>query len=185
MPRSQYIKVAAVCLGRQPGSDIWVFNEKIQYCSDGNKPSAKDSPYVWLGALIGRRKLAGVPVTSDAAVMPEKIDDPKEALTCTLLALKAAVDNNYVSAFMVIAADLLCTHYETVFEAYGMCPTPIAIGKKNTGKSTAARTSLYLFGVPQKYFIREFTDTQTTSQNARKTFPSVFDDPENISKLSH
>ena len=183
VPRSSYIKIAAACLGRQPGSDIWVLNERVQFHSNGEKLSVNESPYVWLGALIGRRNLPGVPINSDAAIMPDKTEDPKEALSCTLQALKAAVDNNYVPAFMVIAAALLCTHYETVFETYGMCPTPIVIGKKNTGKSTAARTSLYLLGVPQKHFIREFTDTQTTSQNARKTFPSVFDDPDKISQV--
>ena len=79
-----------------------------------------------------------------------------------LQALKATEDS-YVPAFMVIAAALLCTHYETAFETYSMFPTPIAIGKKNTGKSTAARTSLYL-NVPQKHFIREFTNTQTKNK---------------------
>jgi hypothetical protein len=39
---------------------------------------------------------------------------------------------------------------------YGMCPTPIAVGPKNTGKSTAARTGLALFGTPQ-FFICHFT----------------------------
>ena len=154
----------------------------MQFHSNGEKLSVNESHYVWLGSLIGRRNLPGVPINSDAAIMPDNTEDPKEALSCTLQALKAVVDN-YVPAFMVIAAALLCTHYETVFETYGMCPMPIIIGKKNTGKSTAARTSLYLLGVPQKHFIREFTDTtdtQTTSQNA---FPSVFDDPDKISQV--
>lgn len=63
-----------------------------------------------------------------------------------------------------------------------MCPTPVAIGPKNTGKSTAGKTALALLGTPQ-FFVREFTAAQTAVLNSRKTFPSVFDDPSEISKI--
>ncbi len=51
--------------------------------------------------------------------------------------------NNYVSAFFLISAGM-ALHYELILEKYGMCPLPVAVGPKNTGKSTAARTALAL-----------------------------------------
>ena len=76
----------------------------------------------------------------------------------------------------------MALYYELVTEKYGMCPTPVAIGCKNTGKSTAGRTLLALFGTPQ-FFIRDFKATQTSAISSCKTFPTVFDDPDDLSKV--
>ncbi len=91
----------------------------------------------------------------------------QNALDNTLVCLKQAVNNNYVPAFMLIASAGLAMHYET--SLYGMCP---AVGPKNTGKSTAAKSALALLGTPQ-FFVRDFTATQTSALNSRKTFPSI------------
>lgn len=48
--------------------------------------------------------------------------------------------------------------------------------------STAARTALALLGTPQ-FFVREFTAAQTSILSSRKTFPSVFDDPDDLAKV--
>ncbi len=63
-----------------------------------------------------------------------------------------------------------------------MCPTPVAVGPKNTGKSTAAKSALALLGTPQ-FFVRDFTATQTSALNSRKTFPSIYDDSSDIGKV--
>ncbi len=60
------------------------------------------------------------------------------------MCLKQAVNNNYVPVFMLIASAELAMHHETVMSIYGMCPTPVAVGPKNTGKSTAAKSALAL-----------------------------------------
>lgn len=110
------------------------------------------------------------------------LSSPISAFESTLTSLNLAVDNNYIPAFRVIAAGGMALHYELVIEKYGMCPTPVAIGCKNTGKSTAGRTLLALLGTPQ-FFIRDFTATQTSALSSRKTFPTVFDDPDDLSKV--
>ena len=73
-------------------------------------------------------------------------------------------------------------HYKDIQSVYGMCPTPIAIGHKNTGKSTVARYFLASCGT-QQFFIRDFTATAPSSLNYRKTIPTVFDDPDDIGNL--
>ena len=84
--------------------------------------------------------------------------------------------------FFLIASAGMAVHYEVVMEKYGMCPTPVAIGPKNTRKSTAARTALALLGTPQ-FFEREFTAAPTAILNSRKSFPMVFNDPTDIRKV--
>ena len=128
---------------------------------------------------MGNRKLTSVALKSDAAVVTD--DDPYEAAYTTLRALKA-VSNNFVAAFTVLGAFGMAIHYDTVLDGYGMCPTPVLIGKKNTGKSTIALTALYMCGIPH-FFVRDFTSTAPSNLNSRKTFPTVFDDPDEISKV--
>ena len=131
--------------------------------------------------MIGNRNLPNVAPASDAAKIPLKVT-PKVALDTTLTSLKEAVANNFVPAFILIASVGMAIHFETVQEVYGMCPTPVGIGRKNTGKSTGAKTAIALTGTPQ-FFVREFTAAQTASLNSRKTFPTVFDDPSDIGKI--
>ena len=182
MDRVQYIKKAAVCLGRQPDSNVWVLNDKVHLDTSGKQIPTDMSEYIWLGSMIGnRRNLSNVAPPSDAAMIPMK-EQPKVALDRTLTSLKEAVDNNFVSAFILIASAGMSMHYESILEKYGMCPTPVGVGRKNTGKSTAAKTALALIGTPQ-FFVREFTSVQTATMNSRKTFPTVFDDPTDIPKV--
>ncbi len=181
IPKVRYVKRAAECLGQQPGSRVWVMNEEVHLDENGDHIPISDSEYIWLGPMISNRSLANVAPASHAALIPLRCS-PKTALDRTLTCLKQAVDNNFVPAFFVIAAAGMAVHYEAVMEKYGMCPTPVAIGFKNTGKSTAARTALALLGTPQ-FFIREFTAAQTSVLGSRKTFPTVFDDPDDLSKV--
>ena len=143
---SRNLKKAAECLGRQPNSNTWVTNEKIHIDLDGNLIPLHNQEYIWLGSLVGNRKLTSVALKSDAAVVTD--DDPYETAYTTLRALKKAVSNNFVAAFTVLGAFGMAIHYDTVLDGYGMCPTPVLIGKKNTGKSTIALTALYMCGIP-------------------------------------
>ena len=139
-----YVKQAAECLGLQPGSKVWVLNENFQLNSDGDIIPNKASKYIWLGPMVNTRSLANVAPATDAAIVP-MMSKPLEAFEGTLASLKVAVDNNFLPAFFVIASAGKALHYEIVMDMYGMCPTPVAIGFKNTGKSTAGRTILLPF----------------------------------------
>jgi hypothetical protein len=92
---------------------------------------------------------------------------PEVAFENTLLCLKDAVGSNFIPAFYLIASAAMALHYESIIEIYGMCPTPVAIGVKNTGKSTAARTAIALLGTPQ-FFIRDFTASQISELTSKK-----------------
>ena len=155
-------------------------NDKIHIDLDGNIIPVHDQEYIWLGSLVGSRKLTNVALSSDAALVTD--GDPYEAAYSTLSALKKAVSNNFVAAFTVLGAFGMAIHYDAVLDGYGMCPTPVVIGKKNTGKSTIALTALHMCGIPH-FIVRDFTSTAPSTLNSRKTYPTVFDDPDEISKV--
>ena len=169
VPLNKYVKKAAVCLGRQPSSNVWVLNEETHIDETGNKISTSDSEYIWIGGMIGNRNLPNVAPASDAAIVPCKVV-PHDALGNTLHCLKEAVDNNFVPAFFIIASAGMAVHYEVVNNNYGICPTPVGIGPKNMGKSTAARTALALLGTPQ-FFVHEFTSAQTANSIVARLSP--------------
>ena len=89
-----------------------------------------------------------------------------------------------MSAFLLLASEGMAIHYEMVQLIYGMCPTPVAVGPKNVGKSTAAKCLLALLGTPQ-FFVRDISATQRSVLTSRKTFPTVFNDPSDIGKVKH
>ena len=82
-------------------------------------------------------------------------------------------------AFTVLGALGMAIHYDAVLDGYGMCSIPVLISNKNTGKSTVALTALFMCGIPH-FFVRDFTSTAPSNLNSRKTFPTVFDDPDEI-----
>ena len=79
IPRVECIKQAAQCLGRQPGSNVWVLNEDMQFDSEGVRISNVQSEYIWLGGRIGKRNLPNVAPPTDAAVVPA-LAEPLDAL---------------------------------------------------------------------------------------------------------
>lgn len=181
IPFNQYVKKAAECLGRQPRSNIWVLNEDVQLTEDGELIPSTETEYIWLGGMVGNRALSNVAPADDAAIVP-LMTTAQKALDATLSCLKTAVRNNFVAAFFLISSAGMALHYETVMEKYVMCPTPIGVGLKNAGKSTAAKTAIALLGTPQ-FFVRDFSTSQTSVLSSRKTFPTVLDDPSDLSKV--
>ena len=102
-----------------------MLNNEIHINEEGNLIPKEQQEYIWLGNLIGSRKLKNVALATDAAMVTSV--DPYAAAYDTLSALKKAVSNNFVPAFTVLGAVCMGIHYEKVLEDYGMCPTPVAI----------------------------------------------------------
>jgi len=61
-----------------------------------------------------------------------------------------------------------------------MCPTPVAIGPKNTEKTTAASTAMGMLGMSSHFHICDMTGVEASEQMVRKTVPSILDDPDDM-----
>ena len=176
--QDQFSKTAACCLGQQPSSKIWVMNNHVQLDAAGEQISNEDSPYMWLGNLHPGNGKTIAFVEDQALVMHP--DQKQTAMDTLLKVLKETVKDNFIPAFLYLGGAAMASHYEAIFQVQSMCPTPVAIGSKNTGKTTAANTALGMLGMPAHFHIRDTTDVEASEQMERKTFPSILDDPDDM-----
>lgn len=118
---------------------MWILNEEVHVTEDGELIPTKESPFIWIGGMVGNRKISNVAPTGDAALVP-LLALPQQALDDTLMLLKRAVSNNFIAAFFLVASAGMALHYEAVIERYEMCPTPMLIDNCfNAGARTTAR----------------------------------------------
>jgi hypothetical protein len=67
------VKRAAECFGKQPESNVWILNENTHLNEDGEIIPAAESEYIWIGGMIGNRRLPNVAPAQDAAFVYEDI----------------------------------------------------------------------------------------------------------------
>jgi hypothetical protein len=77
----------------------------------------------------------------------------------------------------------MAMHYETIQKFFGQCPTPLAVGTNDTGKTTAAKAFLSVVGRKDKGLARQLTQAEASLKCASSTIPFVFDDPDNLSEV--
>ena len=181
IPQERLSKIAACCMGQQPLSKVWVMNGSIHLDDNGEPIDPDDSPYIWLGAYY-----AGNGKTIAYASDEANIVDPsrkQEALDTLLCVLKDTIKENFLPAFLFMGGACMVSHFHAIFETTSMCPTPTAVGPKHTGKTTAANSALAMMGLPSHFHISEMTQIEANEQMERNTFPSVFDDPDDMRRL--
>ena len=178
VPQDDFSKTAACCVGQQPDSKIWVMNHHVQLNAAGDHIANEHSPYIWLGNLHPGNGRSIAYVEDQALVTNPR--NKQQAMDQILKVLKETVRGNFIPAFVFMGGAAMASHYEAIFKIMSMCPTPVAIGSKNTGKTTAANTALGILGMPPHFHIREMTDVEASEQMERKTFPSVLDDPDDM-----
>jgi len=109
--------------------------------------------------------------------------DPSQkqvAMDTLLKCLKETVKGNFIPAFLFVGGVAMLSHFEAIFQVQSMCPTPVAIGPKNIGKTTAVSTATRMLGMPSHFHIRDMTDVEASEQMVWKTFPSILDDPDDM-----
>lgn len=74
-------------------------------------------------------------------------------------------------------------HYHYCMDLFQQCPTPIAVGPKGTGKTTAAKAFLSLVGHGAKHLARKLSEVENTHHCSMSSFPYIYDDPDNIKEL--
>ena len=77
----------------------------------------------------------------------------------------------------------MAMHYESVQKTFGQCPTPLAVGPNNVGKTTSAKAFLALVGREEKGLVRQLTPAEAALKCASSTVPFVFDDPDNLGEV--
>jgi hypothetical protein len=84
---------------------------------------------------------------------------------------------------LFIAGGLMGMHYKFSQDIFNQCPTPVAVGPNDTGKTTSAKFFLSIVGRLNTGLARQLTVAEASSKNTLSTIPIVFDDPDNISDV--
>lgn len=138
------IKKAVSIVGQQRDESVWVLGKELQVDAQGRGIPRDEQKFTWLDTSV-QESLGAI---SLAEVLPT-IQTP---LSTTVLhelvtVLHTIMRHNFIASILMIGGAVMSLHYRTILEStsYG-CPTIIAQGPCQTGKSTSIAIALSLFG---------------------------------------
>ena len=139
------IKKAVLYTGMQADGSC-VLNEETFVSAEGTLISPEDSGLIWLNKdlIYENDKVKSTDIAPH--IIHPLSDEPLKDL---VLILKKVAKHNFYPALGVVAAVIMSFHYKIIKERHGGCPIAVAMGESETGKSTAIRTALGLFGCHQ------------------------------------
>ena len=111
----------------------------------------------------------------------------KMPLSCTVMTkffdvMKICLQHNFEAGIIVVSAMIMMFHYKIVRELFSGCSIPVAIGPPETGKSTAIRLGLALFGLEESSLYVRGTNALFLARSAACILPYAIDDPKGKSK---
>lgn len=162
-------KKGVLTTGRQ-ANGVWVINQDT-FISGNGRELSKDDPdhgLVWLNKDI----IYESDKISCADISPQ-IKHPLS--TDSLLNLVDIYEkigkHNFIPTLLVMARTVLSFHYECIVEMYGGCPITVAVGDPETGKSTALRAGLSIFGGDDSSKFVRATNAALLERSSRSSLP--------------
>lgn len=73
--------------------------------------------------------------------------------------------------------------FQTYCNILWLCPMPLAVSPKRTGKTTAAKVFLSLTADGNKNLVCQLSEVECMTQSSMSSFPYVYDDPDNLVSL--
>ena len=134
---------AACTIGQQPCLKEWVLGKDVIIDSDGKAIPQGQSQYIWLDAT-----LLGDSAIPSQEVMPSiQLPLSSSILEKLISLMEITLKHNYISSLLVVAGGVMSLHYSTLTSTYPGCPTTVAIGPAETGKTTAIKAALAITGL--------------------------------------
>jgi len=149
-------------IGKQPGEDVWVFNQDVQMDQNGHIIAVANRTFI----LESKKHDFLVNVTQDL--------DDGEALKELIQAEKDLFGNNYPQVVMAHAVSSLAANFDLVIETFDGCGIPVLVGHPVSGKSTALKAVLSVFG--DNTLINSVTKKYIERRQSATTIPFGWDD---------
>lgn len=166
----------AIIRPRKQGK-LYFMNENITIDEDG---ILKDFPesYVWL-----KKELIS---DSDRLLVTDILPTISVPLKCSLMDLfiqaRVCLKHNFIPALLVIAGAAMSFHYTQLVKTYGGCSITVATGSSGTGKTTALKLGLSLFGCSNNNMFVKGTNRGFLERSSISSLPYGIDDPKLKSK---
>lgn len=137
------VKEAACCIGQQlHNCNIWVFGPNMQISNKGEILPEVEK-LLWLEPIV----VPSESVFSLSDLTPTiQVPFSSVVLVDLVNRLRIIMKHNFHSAMLVLAGGVMCLHYSTITRVYKGCPTILATGPAETGKSTAVAAALSIAG---------------------------------------
>ena len=138
------IRKAVTRIGEQEHDKIWVLGEYVQIDEHGHAISLEDQCYTWLDWSV-EQALGNV---SMKEVVPTIHLPLKTAiLQRAVELLRIIMKHNFAPSILMVAGALMSLHYSSLILNSTGCPTVVALGPSQSGKSTALRVALSIIGM--------------------------------------
>lgn len=135
-------------IGKQPNSNVWVLNGTTQISDAGEHVTYEQSGYMWSPMCIS----AHCDKVSFTELVPKMHYENSISLHEFVDSLKSISKHNYISALLVVGGAIMAFHYNKVATLFGGFPIVMALGETETGKSTAVKAGLSLYGMSKDGF---------------------------------
>ena len=137
------IRKAVAVVGKQ-SDGVWVLAPDIHINANGDVIPTSLQTHMWMDMII-RDGLGSVTAEEVLPCLPSQFD-PDTSVLCTIVKnMRVIMQHNFFPAILMAGGAIMALHYSSVIQAGG-CPIVIANGGCETGKSTAIRLALSLFG---------------------------------------
>ena len=186
---------AASILGEQKCGRVWVMGPNLQVSIEGKIIPEDQYHYVWLDS-------GSVHACTASDILPKiklpLAESPSKILKEMVMLLQTIMKHNFFSSLLTIAGSLMTFHYASM-QSLGGCPTVVAIGEAETGKSTSLLTAMSVLGRVfisyqsvtdiilfiglghQNHIYERGTNAFFLDRSSQSTLPFVIDDPQKSS----
>ena len=144
------IKVAAHNVGLQPCGKVWVLGKSLQIDSDGKEIDATKHSYLWLPDIIPQIGN----ITMQRLLPTISLPLTTTSLSKVVALLKITMQHNFYASLLMMAGCIMSLHYKSIVNRFNGCPSIVAEGPSETGKSTALKVALTLTGESAWLYVR-------------------------------
>jgi hypothetical protein len=176
-------------IGKQPGTDIWVFNENVHMDNQATRIPKDEMRFLLtdpkLPALM--KVTGGRPILSVSHFAQHHSQnnpnncfffnsdfDDGEALKELIMAERKLFQNNFPQVIIGHVASGIASNYDLVQETWEGCATPVFKGLPISGKTTALRAVLSVFGILYSFHSSELKDRKLCYTNLSLPCKLVF-----------
>ena len=158
---------------------VWVIGPHLQIDEEGSVLADLDnSDFIW----VSRDVLANIDVHHLDITCHVIIPLQSNVLVQFVQLLQSCLAHNFTAGLLVVSGMIMSFHYALVRELYGGCSIPVAMGLSETGKSTAIKMALGLFGLGDSSHYVRGTNALFLTRSSASILPYAIDDPKGKGK---
>ena len=169
-------KRAVLYVGRhEEGEEIpvWVLGWKLHVDGNGRLTDDASSTYTWIGHLVEALKIAPNSKQLEIHLPLGECNHLYSMLGC----LEETLQHNFHSGVLALGAAGMALQYDAIMKEMHYCPMPFLTGPSGTGKTTALKSALSLFGGHNTRFFSSGSKESYALHCCQAGVPIACDDP--------